>query len=279
MRHVSILRTSVVTAALQLLAGGSLLAFNPAAHVRIAESVHPGVPDRIDLRYGAIAPDIAWFVPNPQNWPTAGADTHLDFIELDPARWSESQKAFAKGWLTHNEVFGADNVAHIQWNNRQPGYVVQKAIILAGRLVGSPVTVELAHTVIETAIDLLVKEHLDPRIGEKVLYCVLFRSLQDKALLDETFVWDTHRTSWWTLTESEIAFRTITYQYARALIGSDIASPEPLIDFAIQLAADLYGIAITREQGKQILSVALELCAGDFDDAIQDAIDQIEDLH
>jgi hypothetical protein len=265
-----------VTAALQLLAGGSLLAYNPAAHVHIAESAHPGVSDRIDLRYGAIAPDIAWFLPNPQNWPTAGADTHLDFIELDPARWSGSQRAFAKGWATHNEVYGADNVAHIQWNDQQPGYVVQKAMLLAAQ-VGAPVTADLAHSVIETAVDLLVQEHLDPRVGEKVLFCVLFRSLQDKSLLDETFVWDTHRTTWWTLTEGEIAFRTITYQYARALVGSDIANAGPLIEFARQLAADLYGIEITREQGGQILSAALALCAGDFDDAIQDAIDQVED--
>ncbi len=278
MRQLGISRASVVVAAVLFLAGGSLLAFNPAAHVRIAELVHPGGSDRVDLRYGAIAPDIAWFLPNPQNWPTAGPDTHLDFIELDPAWWSGSQKAFAKGWATHNEVYGADNVAHIQWNDQQPGYVVQKAILLAAQ-VGPPVTVDLAHTVIETAVDLLVKEHLDPRVGEKVLFCVLFRSLQDKALLDETFVWDTHRTSWWTLTEGEIAFRTITYHYARALIGSDIASAGPLIDFAIQLAADLYGIAITPEQGEQILSAALALCAGDFDDAIQDAIDQIEAHH
>jgi hypothetical protein len=274
MRQIRMFRALVLVAALYV-AAGWVLAYNPGAHIYIAESAYPGVFDRIDLRYGAISPDIAWFVPNPQNWPTAGQDTHVAFIELEPAGWSRAQKAFAKGWTTHNEVYGADNVAHIQWNNQQPGYVVQKAMILASQI-GSPVTVDLAHTVVEAAVDLLVQEHLDSRIAQKVLYAVLLRSLQDKALLDETFVWDAHRTNWWTLTQSEIEFRTITYQYAQALAQSNTSSFAPLVDFAKQLASQLYGIDITSAQGQQILSAALALCSGDFDDAIQDAINQLQ---
>jgi hypothetical protein len=130
--------------------------------------------------------------------------------------------------------------------------------------------------VVEAAVDLLVQEHLDSRIAQKVLYAVLLRSLQDKALLDETFVWDAHRTNWWTLTQSEIEFRTITYQYAQALAQSNTSSFAPLVDFAKQLASQLYGIDITSAQGQQILSAALALCSGDFDDAIQDAINQLQ---
>lgn len=267
----------LVFAVIAFAGSDSLFAFNPAAHALIAQATHPGVADRIDLRYGSLAPDIAWFVTDPAKWPTAGEDTHGgQFDELKPASWSVAQKAFAQGWRTHSQVDGADFVAHIQWNGQTPGYVVQKAVLLISQPGIPPeVTVDLAHTVVEAAIDLLVKEQMDPQIGQKVLLAVLFRSPQDKALLDSTFVFTTHRTDWLTLTQTELRFRVLTFQYASALAASSLANPSPMIDFAQQLASTLYGIQITTQQAQAILSAAVALCANDYQDAIQDAINLV----
>ena len=111
--------------------------FNPLAHIFIAERVFPHYCGNIDLYYGSIAPDLAlsFYVKNPDRWPTARDDTHHYYIDLRPYARGGVQQAFAKGWLTHNEEWGADFYAHIsyevdgQWI--QPGYVYEKAADLA----------------------------------------------------------------------------------------------------------------------------------------------------
>lgn len=77
-------------------------AFNPIAHLYIAEKVFGN--QNINLQYGSIAPDLSLYVANPEKWPTAFTDTHYEYIDLRPYARSLTQKAFAEGWLTHNEA-------------------------------------------------------------------------------------------------------------------------------------------------------------------------------
>ncbi|MEI9477654.1 MAG: hypothetical protein WCO26_13890 [Deltaproteobacteria bacterium] len=97
-------------------------AFNSATHIYIAEKVFPLVVDKINLYYGSIAPDLSMYVNQPQNCPDAFMETHYT-TTLPYARWDLTQRAFAKGWQTHNEKWGADFYAHGTYPNYD-GYVI-----------------------------------------------------------------------------------------------------------------------------------------------------------
>jgi len=98
-----------------ILAPSFVQAFNPAAHIYIADQVFEYCGRKIELYYGSIAPDLAMYVAMPEKWLTAFDDTHHNYIDLRSYAFGSTQKAFAKGWLTHNEEWGADYYAHINY--------------------------------------------------------------------------------------------------------------------------------------------------------------------
>ncbi|MGQ9571347.1 MAG: hypothetical protein ACUVUQ_11035 [Thermodesulfovibrionales bacterium] len=120
----------IFLAVIMLIFGPSLAhAFNPAAHLYIAEKVFQN--QNINLQYGSIAPDMVLYA-DPEKWPTAFLDSHYEYIDLRPYIWSLTQKAFALGWLIHNEAWGADYYAHIEYPpGSGTGYVIEKANILS----------------------------------------------------------------------------------------------------------------------------------------------------
>ena len=189
-------------------------AFNSATHIYIAERVFPFASDKINIYYGSIAPDLSSYVDDPGEWPTGFCDTHYKFIKLPYAWWNLTQRAFAKGWQTHNEIWAADSYAHgtcycfdncvsfencAQGNCSQyceyEGYVPTQAEKLADIpgfeiLKTSPSGPELAHFAIEVAIDLLLVKYHNPSLGLKLLWAAKYRSQGDFNLMVKTFVTD-----------------------------------------------------------------------------------------
>jgi len=190
--------------------------FNSATHIYIAERVFPNWFNKIDLFYGSIAPDLALYVANPEKWPTAFGDTHYNYIDLRRYAWSSAQRAFAVGWLTHNEIWGADFYAHGLFPDYN-GYVNQKAKELkkiAKEKLEIDLDTEFAHFAIEVAIDLLLKWNDDSKLGEKLLEANLLRSWEDRNLLVRVLVWKERRTDWITLALRELTFRNLVGRYA-----------------------------------------------------------------
>jgi hypothetical protein len=74
-------------------------AFNPLAHIYIAENACPSCRPKIDFYYGSLAPDIALYVAHPASWLTAFYDTHEneDYMDLRGFAWGSTQMAFARG--------------------------------------------------------------------------------------------------------------------------------------------------------------------------------------
>ena len=259
-------------------------AFNSAAHVYIAEQVFPDCSRKIDLRYGSVAPDLALLMP----WETVFEDTHGDIIsgEYIDLRdyaypWSSTQKTFSKGWVTHNEVWGADHYAHIEYPpGTKPGYVILKASELLD-MINLPDSIDedakqfIAHYAIEKAIDLLLKDEY-PELALNLLNAVLLRSWQDRFLLVKVFVWKYDRTDWSTLVEKELAFRTLVGRYAVALALSSPSDVTPLVELGKQLAWEIYGIDIPAEVLEEILVAAMRVCS-DYKDVIDDIIGYIRD--
>ena len=247
---------------------GSVFAFNPGAHMCIAEHVFPGVTEKTDLYYGSMAPDIALYVPAGK-WGTAFADTHDNCIDLRLYAWGAQQRAFAKGWWTHNESNGADLYAHGPYPVYN-GYVNERALILSQQQHGY--SIDFMHFAVEVAIDLLLK-HQDHDLGEKMLKAVVFRAPGDRDLLLRVLAWKYKRVDWVTLVSTELTFRSLVTRYATAL-----ALPAPLDRLALaglgtQLAKELFGIdGITEQQLLDLLDAAVALCAPDYMAPIEAAI-------
>lgn len=249
-------------------------AFNSAAHLYIAEQVFQECTPQIDLFYGSIAPDLSLYVAKSEKWPTSFEDTHYNFIDLRSDALGFTQKAFAWGWLTHNEVWGADYYAHIEYPpGNDKGYVIEKAATLSTQTGLDP---EFAHYVIEVAIDLLLKKNDDQKLGEKLLLANLLRSWEDRNLLVRILVWKEKRTDWLTLATAELTFHNLLNRYAMALVLPSPYDNNFLAALGAKLALEMYGIEVSKEELLNILETAITLCEGDYEEAINFAIAQIQ---
>jgi hypothetical protein len=265
----------VAAASLLLFLPSSPQAFNSAAHIYIADQVFPYALDKTNLFYGTIAPDIAMYVDPPENWQTSFVDTHYDYIRLPYSWWKPGQKAFAKGWQIHNEIWGADHFAHGTDPNYN-GYVIQKAKQLAKifPLLDRPPDYELAHFAIEVAIDLLLVQNNDRYLGQKLLGAALLRSPEDLELLEETFV-QGGRTDLATLTAAESVFRELVIDYGFALSLPRELRMAAISDMGVQIAQQM-GVNLTAFQVRMVLETAMSICRSDYLVPIQEAISKIK---
>jgi len=151
--------------------------------------------------YGAMAPDIPWIMFDPKDVDISialGTLTHYNFQNVADVAWWRSQKAFAYGFTTHNEVWGADYWAHRKWSgNDNLGYTKDKAdelmdtwcpegypgypnpVLFWGWVesLGKPgFDAFVAEAAIEHGIDILVKRDKDPTIGLSMLFSAWLRS-------------------------------------------------------------------------------------------------------
>jgi hypothetical protein len=153
------------------------LAWGTAAHVAIglgvAQARHLNLSNRyllLQALYGTTAPDFALVAREPLKSALFEA-THEDpgYLEVPGLAnpLSPIERAFAFGWLTHNQVWGADLYAHLLDPLLEPpappGYVVERAIAL--RALGSgAISAQAAHDYIEAAVDLLLDQQ-PPNLG------------------------------------------------------------------------------------------------------------------
>lgn len=245
-------------------------AFSAGTHLHIAERVFPESSSQVDLHYGSFAPDLAFFLNKPHKWPTAFQDTHYD-LDFRPHAKTAAQKSFAEGWATHMEKSGADFYAHITYNGAK-GYVIQKEETLVDELGIDPA---FAHLAVEVAVDLLIKWNDDPSLGIKLLKAAVKRSPQDRLLLSRVLVHQQQKTDLGTLVSGELLFRAVMMQYAKALSLPFPRDKEALIGLAVQLGAYFYELAVTPEEASAALERALQMCEGDYKQAIADTVDGI----
>jgi len=236
--------------------------FNPAAHIYVADQAFPDRADKVNFFYGSIAPDLSQYT-DPGKWRTRPFDvTHYEYIDLNPFARGTAQKAFAAGWLTHNEISGADRYAHgTKALGYSDGYVTIQATVLATSIPG--LTVDFGHFAIETAIDLLLKEK-DSSLGSKLMKANLLRSPLDRELLTKVLIVQNRETDWLTLVSAELAFRNAVNQYASAFVLPAPLDKEAIIRLGVQLAQQQFGITVTADQLRVVLETAISLCQASY---------------
>jgi hypothetical protein len=143
--------------------------------------------------YGATVPDLFNLEFDLPYYDYMVDRTHSHETTVKTKARNLGLDTFAFGFVSHNERWGADYTAHRNGRTTEGGYVITKRDGLAPKLIsplqdilenaGVPYASffaglfapELAHPLIETAVDLLIKRNEDPSIGLE-----LFHSAQDR---------------------------------------------------------------------------------------------------
>ena len=284
----------------------SLYGFGAATHAYIArEAGAKEGPACLPAMYGALLPDVFNTLFGDPYQDHLATSTHHDFMKLVEKAVSDSDQALAYGFASHNEVWGADRNAHVSsTGNPDSGYVTRKSEELAATLrpqirlvlllsgvananaVLDEVLPTVAHTAIETAIDLLICQKEDPAIGPRLVLAAQTRGWSAPILLCKAYGPDLAATAGITeaaadplLIAAETEFRLQIELYGTALSqASPIdALTEQGAELAKQLLAAQQGIVVDIPVSlmKQILNAALDAVKSDYSAELAATITQV----
>jgi len=270
-------------------------AWGTATHVYLAHELGSrSGPLNLEEMYGAALADLPNVMPNPDNAAYMFAQTHYEFMRLVRLASGSSQRAFAYGFASHNEVWGADFTAHIlALTIPGDGYVTVKARQLSPLLAPEiaalleeygvspdPALVEaiadwLAHTSVETAVDVLISRHEDPLVGYRMLMAAASRSWWVPTLFCRAYAAGfasqagiTLSQATLRLTAAEAVFKTYMEVYGAILTRRDCL--DALAAQAAPLAADQIGaltgadVEVPGEFLKSCLTAAIALVRDDY---------------
>jgi hypothetical protein len=275
------------------------LAIVPALAFSWGDATHVYISDRLKAQWGynninemwgSLGPDIFNFVFDPSLCPVWLADqTHADsFMKVWDKADTISEKALAYGFVSHNEAWGADHTAHVSGRTfgQDYGYINEKAMVLLNTPINpaepydpnlNPKLGEIfasigmdpdqqlmvAHVIAEYAIDIMLRNDVDPFIGLKVKLAALARSKKFPTLLVDAYAADyaanclgiDYPTAAYIIASAEEEYRNGMISY-----GKIISKAEPV---AVQLIA------------RQIVALAPGFLGGPLPIPEADAIDLV----
>jgi hypothetical protein len=266
-----------------------------ATHAYIAREVGAKQgPASLPEMYGALLPDAFNTMFGDPYQDQLWTLTHYDFMKLVEKAASEQDKALAYGFAGHNEAWGADRTAHISSiDDPNDGYVTRKSDELAAILrpqvslfllfsgVPNPDSVvdevlpTVAHTAIETAVDLLICQNEDPDIGQRLLLAARTRGWSAPILLCKAYATDLAATAGTTeaVTAPLIIAAESEFRHQIELYGTALSQEDPVAALAEQ-GAELARLLLAARQGvivdipvdlmKLIVEAAVDLVKNDY---------------
>jgi hypothetical protein len=206
MKNMGMMRvasTVMAVLVMSMLMPGRAHSWDPATHAYIEEHLYKKQGQLDDgvlynRIYGANAIDIFNnnFTSPYLEFAAYLHDTTQDnFLKVWEKAETKAEKAFAYGFVGHNNTWGMDSTAHISGITfgRGQGYVIAKAHILAamlkpsleaqlGQVLPDDVVVNICHYLVESGVDFLVRS-MDPSIGNKLMAAANSRSNEVPTLL------------------------------------------------------------------------------------------------
>lgn len=281
-------------------------AWGSATHAYIDDHLYKkrGLTDPAELNnriYGANGPDVFNYMFNAY-YVYLYPQTHNNFMAVWKNANTENEKALAYGFVSHNDVWGADFTAHHSGKTygRGEGYIVAKAYELKSKLqqvpefnaLGLPdsVALEVSHNLVESGVDILTKR-LDPGIGQKLMDSAINRSDEFPALLSNAYA--TGLAGQFGINQDEAAgiihategaFRDFLIGYGYILTKDEATALQMISEQMAGLAInflDSYGIPLVWPDGTAItsadllpliqfaISTSMEICANDFEKEIR----------
>jgi hypothetical protein len=219
----------------------------------------------VNEMYGGNGPDVFnYMFERPLEREYLYYTAHNNFMDLWDHAVSFQAKALARGFISHNDVWGADSTAHhggMTFGQRgtipgampdEGGYIVAKAYVLRSVLrelpeinaLGLPegakdeILLDISHTLVEYAVDVLVRR-ADPDIGQKLVASATFRNPEFPRLMARA------------LAEGFSGFSGLSPEGA----GEFIESAES----GFRKALVLYGHALSQEEPIAVALIARQL--------------------
>lgn len=253
-------------------------------------------------RYGGMGMDVFNFMfGNPATSAYLYSQTHTEFMKVWEAARFPSGKALAFGFVSHNDVWGADVTAHHHGLTfgQGDGYVIAKAVILQGILtqipdfaalnLPAPVVLEIAHNFVEYGTDILLKRS-DPLIGQKIIISALIRSPEFPQLLVKAYGDGLAAATGMSRPEAARFITNVEQEFRKTLIiyGQALTMEEPA---AVQLVSEqmatlavaflaAYGIVLPEEIDlvplvKVGIEQAMDLCVHDFNSELAATVKEV----
>jgi hypothetical protein len=287
------------------LAASQAYAWGSAAHCLFDDLLNRQKQGQKNLgeRYGGMAPDLFNYLFASYQ-PDLYGLTHDHFLKVweaaGPGKASVA-RALGFGFVSHNDLWGADYTAHHNGLTfgQGEGYIIAKAQLLKSTLIEAlaavgltlpdAVALELSHNFVEFGVDVLVK-NLDSQIGSKMVAAALRRNPTFPTLLVRAYgeevaaaMGASPQEAARLIAATEQSFRQIKIyegqalmedvETAVALLSEELANfaQAYLASFGIELPPD-----ITHEQivflAENFIFLAMGMCKDDFAGEIQATI-------
>lgn len=268
-----------------------------ATHVYIVDHLNKkqGLTDMDEARnriYGGNGPDFFNYAFNEYSgylYP----QTHDNFMTVWDAAGTVTEKALAYGFVSHNDVWGADSTAHHSGitYGQDEGYIIAKAYILRAILeqipgfnaLGLPenIALDVSHNLVENGVDILIKR-MEPSIGQKLMDSAIYRSDEFPAMLINAYAGGlseffgiTYEEASGIIDETESEFRNNLIDYGYVLTQDEDTAVQLISDTTASLAMNYlaaYGIGELRDDGTLKLSDGSIISSADLFPLIEYAV-------
>ena len=249
-----------------------------------------------------MGPDLFNYVFDSPSLPDLYAQTHDQSMKVWSSAKLKQEKALAYGFVSHNDLWGADSTAHRSGRTfgTEEGYVISKASQLKSILETIPeyaalqlpdlISLEVSHNFVETGLDILIKR-LDPQIGGRLSSAATRRSPVLPALLVRAYARDlsllpemNHGKATRLIQFAEKEFRKSMILYGQALTLDDATAIQLIAEQTADISMGFlsaYGIPLPKGLDLiPLITFAIEqsitLCADDFAEEIATTIDFVD---
>jgi len=289
------------------------LAWEKGTHAYIADLLRKKAgAQNLEEVYGAMAPDAfnyLFAMPGVLYRDWLYQQTHFEFMKVQNAAKTGTDKSAAAGFLSHNNVWGADMTAHTKslTLNMGEGYIITKAKLLHEALMYDPgyaglfggddpmvqaAAREICHNLVEAAGDVIMK-HYDPDLGRKLIEIVSRPKPTVQALMIKAYAGDLAAASAGLgypisvkdasglIAQAETEFRQGAVGYGYLLLGDDATLIANVVDQFRSLAGAflaLYGLPTPPDELLNALiyggiQTALQICASDYMTEVNATVD------
>ena len=283
-----------------LILAPSALGWEKGTHAFIAELIkRSGGPKTVEAMYGATVPDVFNYMYTEPGYfyrDFLYDQTHFHAMKVWQEAKEGGEKDAARGFVSHNNAWGADMTAHTRSLTLDPneGYVITKAKLLNSLLMNDPnyaalvgsvpyMALEICHDIVEAAGDIILK-HADPSLGRKLIELARLPRPEAAALLVRAYADDLAAFSKSTpaplnkkkaeafIRAAEAEYRSGVIAYGQLLEGDDATLIANIVEMYKSLAASFlgsYGIPVPDDAtlGALIsgaLDLSLQICQGDY---------------
>jgi hypothetical protein len=254
-----------VFGSLSLMLPAVAFSWNQATHAYIADALAARAGhDNLQEMWGSVTPDFFNYIFDPALCPGWVSDqTHGTFADTFLKVWnaadSEKEKALAYGFVSHNEAWGADHIAHESslTLDSGEGYIIAKAKLLLNTPFDPPTqhptfgevfaddfgmspdeALLVAHVLTEYAVDIRLGSEADPLLGRKLATAARGETKSFADLLVKAFAADYAMHCFGSDAATAASVLTAAEKGHRKdmiYLGQAISRPEPV---AVQLLAE-----------------------------------------